>query len=112
MPFFLDINTKGGIVFYTFALIGAPFLLYNFLLGPGGMDVVGAGNVVLIGYVGLGTVAWVSSYIFRVASKHMTCAQQLKYDENAVIRKRFEELSGDEVDALMGEIYPDKPESS
>ena len=49
-----------------------------------------------------------SSYVFRVANKDMTYAQQLKDYENAVIQKRFEELSGDEVDALMGEIYPDK----
>ena len=27
----------------------------------------------------------------------------------AVIQKRFDELSNDEVDALMGEIYPSKP---
>jgi len=39
----------------------------------------------------------------------MTYAQQLRDYENAVIQKRFEELSGEEVDALMGEIYPEKP---
>lgn len=32
-------------------------------------------------------------------------AQQLRDYENAVIQKRFEELSESEVDALMGEIY-------
>ena len=39
----------------------------------------------------------------------MTYAQQLRDYENAVIQKRFEELSEDEVDALMGEIYPGAP---
>ena len=39
----------------------------------------------------------------------MTYAQQLRDYENAVIQKRFEELSDSEVDALMGEIYPGKP---
>ena len=48
------------------------------------------------------------SYVFRVANKDMTYAQQLRDYENAVIQKRFEELSEEEVDALMGEIYPGK----
>ena len=52
------------------------------------------------------TLARGRSYVFRVANKDMTYAQQLRDYENAVIQKRFEELSEDEVDALMGEIYP------
>jgi len=121
---------------------------------------VGAGNVILVGrartrvggtplraalsslcrpppssrlrYVGLGTVAWTSTYVFRVANKvpssrerasarpapthprrrcspaqDMTYAKQLRDYENAVIQKRFEELDNDEVSALMDEIYTD-----
>ncbi|EOD15389.1 hypothetical protein EMIHUDRAFT_427662 [Emiliania huxleyi CCMP1516] len=107
LPFFLDIGTKGGIVFYSVIGIVAPFLLYNFLQDQMGMDVVGAGNVILVGYVGLGTVAWTSTYVFRVANKDMTYAKQLRDYENAVIQKRFEELDNDEVSALMDEIYTD-----
>ena len=40
LPFFLDIGTKGGIVFYSVIGIVAPFLLYNFLQDRMGMDVV------------------------------------------------------------------------
>lgn len=40
LPFFLDIGTKGGIVFYSVIGIVAPFLLYNFLQDQMGMDVV------------------------------------------------------------------------
>ena len=110
LPFLLDPGTKGGILFWTVVLIVLPFVAYNFMLENLGWDVVLAGNVVLVGYVGLGTVAWTLSYVFRVANKDMTYAQQLRDYENAVIQKRFEELSEDEVDALMGEIYPsDKP---
>lgn len=105
----MDIGTKGGVVFYTFVGIVLPFFLYSFLQDQLGMDVVGAGNVVLVGYVGLSIVGWTSSYVFRVANKDMTYAKQLRDYENAVIQKRFEELSTDEVDALMGEIYPEKP---
>ena len=51
------------------------------------------------------------SYVFRVANKDMTYAQQLRDYENAVIQKRFEELSEEEVDSIMGEIYPSKPDA-
>jgi len=65
--------------------------------------------VILVGYVGIGVLAWTSTYVFRVANKDMTYAKQLRDYENAVIQKRFEELNTDQVDALMDEIYPEKP---
>merc|ERR1719252_132193 len=105
---FLDIGTKGGIVFWTIVGIVLPFFAYSFMLENLGWDIVLAGNVILVGYVGLATVLWTGSYVFRVANKDMTYAQQLKDYENAVIQKRFEELPETEVDALMGEIYPEQ----
>lgn len=105
LPFFLDVGTKGGVVFYSLVGLALPFWGYQFMLDELKFDVVLAGNVILVGYVGLATVAWTGSYVFRVANKDMTYAQQLKDYENAVIQKRFEELSDGEVDALMGEIY-------
>merc|ERR1712166_1661825 len=86
LPFIFDIGTKGGIVFWGTV-----------------------GLVVPIVYVGAATVAWTASYVLRVANKDMTYAKQLKDYEQAVIQKRFDELNEDEVDALMGEIYPEKP---
>jgi len=65
--------------------------------------------VILVGYVGIGVLAWTSTYVFRVANKDMTYAKQLRDYENAVFQKRFEELNTDQVDALMDEIYPEKP---
>lgn len=65
--------------------------------------------MILVGYVGIGVLAWTSTYVFRVANKDMTYAKQLRDYENAVIQKRFEELNTDQVDALMDEIYPEKP---
>merc|ERR1719201_3164297 len=109
LPFFLDIGTKGGIVFYTIVGIALPFFAYDYMLETLEWDVVLAGNVILVAYVGLATVLWTGSYVFRVANKDMTYAQQLRDYENAVIQKRFEELSEEEVDALMGEIYTGKP---
>ena len=89
--------------------IVVPFVAYGYMTGPMGVDIVTAGNVILVLYVGAATVAWTASYVFRVANKDMTYAKQLKDYEQAVIQKRFDELSNDEVDALMGEIYPSKP---
>lgn len=119
LPFFLDIGTKGGIVFYSILGIALPFVAYSYMVDVLDLGVVVAGNVILVLYVGLGIVAWTGrnvppyrsipgslrvptfafarSYVFRVANKDMTYAQQLKDYENAVIQKRFEELSTEEV---------------
>merc|ERR1711871_447286 len=96
----------GGIVFYSIVGIVLPWVAYSYMLDILNYDIVFAGNVILVGYVGLLTGLWTASYVFRVANKDMTYAQQLRDYENAVIQKRFEELSDTEVDALMGEIYP------
>ena len=109
LGFLFDIGTKGGIIFYSIVGIVVPFVAYGYMTGPMGVDIVTAGNVILVLYVGAATVAWTASYVFRVANKDMTYAKQLKDYEQAVIQKRFDELSNDEVDALMGEIYPSKP---
>ena len=107
LGFLFDIGTKGGIIFYSIVGIVVPFVAYGYMTGPMGVDIVTAGNVILVLYVGAATVAWTASYVFRVANKDMTYAQQLKDYENAVIQKRFEELNTDEVGALMTEIYPE-----
>ena len=111
LSFLFDIGTKGGIVFYSILGIVVPFVAYGYMTGPMNVDIVTAGNVILVLYVGAATVGWTASYVFRVANKDMTYAKQLKDYEQAVIQKRFDELSGDEVDALMGEIYPSKEPS-
>lgn len=55
----------------------------------------------------MSNVAWASTYVFRVASKDMTYAKQLRDYENAVLQKRLEELNDDEIDALMAEVLLD-----
>jgi hypothetical protein len=50
-----------------------------------GVDDIKAGNAVqLIMVLGL-TVGWISTYVFRVSSKDMTYAKQLKEYENRVM---------------------------
>lgn len=72
-----------------------------FALTASGMDGLKAGNYVTVSYVVLACVGWAGTYLFRVATKDMTYAQQLRDYEQAVIEKRFEELEDDEVDALL-----------
>ena len=71
LPFFLDVNTKGGIVFYSIVGIVAPFWAYGQMIDSWGFDVVTAGNVILIGYVGAGIVGWTSTCAARGTSPSM-----------------------------------------
>jgi len=68
------------------------------------MEETTAGPLASGSFVVLSIVLWTASYMFRVASKDMTYATQLKNYEDAVIAKRLEELEEDEVEALMDEI--------
>ena len=53
-------------------------------------------------------IAWTGSYIFRVATKQMTYTQQLKDYEDAVLQKRLEELTPEELAKLQAEIESEK----
>jgi len=67
-----------------------------------GLDSASAGiwsQLLLVG----GLVGWLFSYLFRVATKNMTYAQQLKDYEEAVMQKRLAEMSPEEVAKLLAE---------
>ena len=96
-------NTRGGVIVWSFLLTLLPIGGYNVLVS-GGMNSDTAGANVGAGFVALSMVGWASTYIFRVANKDMTYATQLKDYENAVLKKRLEELEDDEISALMEEI--------
>ncbi|KAA8500051.1 hypothetical protein FVE85_7636 [Porphyridium purpureum] len=99
--------TNGDVLKYGVLGTAACFGVY-FALQATGMDSNQAGTVTS-GVLGIGSVlAWTSTYIFRVANKDMTYAQQLKDYENAVIQKRFEELSEEELEALAAELEDEK----
>ena len=52
----------------------------------------------------IGLVAWSLSYLMRVGGKKMTYNQQLKDYESAVMQKRLEEMSPEELAQLQQEI--------
>lgn len=99
----LNPNTRGGVIVWSVILILIPIGFYNFFVATG-MEETKVGAYVGAIFVLLSNVLWASTYVFRVANKDMTYAQQLRDYENAVLQKRLEELADDEINALMEEI--------
>jgi hypothetical protein len=77
LPFWLDPNTKGGVIVLSIVLFLIPFLGYNIATGIFGFDGIEAGKWIGVGFTAVGTVLWVGSYIFRVATKDMTYVSRL-----------------------------------
>jgi Protein of unknown function (DUF3007) len=102
----LDINTRGGIIVWSGILTLIPIGFYNYFISQG-YEESRVGAYVGALFVLLSLIGWGSTYIFRVATKDMTYAKQLRDYENAVLQKRLEELADDEIDALMKEIEDD-----
>lgn len=102
----LDPGTKGGVLFLGLILFIVPIVGYNVATALG-VDETEAGRWIGVGFTVVTSLAWASTYIFRVATKDMTYAKQLKDYENAVIAKRLEELDEDEVLALVEDIERD-----
>lgn len=82
---------------------GVPY----FLLKGAGVNSLSAGiwsQLLLVG----GLLGWLASYLFRVVSKDMTYNQQLKDYEDAVLQKRLEELSPEELEKLQAEVEQER----
>mmetsp|Transcript_48493 Transcript_48493/g.58712 ORF Transcript_48493/g.58712 Transcript_48493/m.58712 type:complete len:189 (+) Transcript_48493:74-640(+) len=107
LPMLLDIGTKGGALFLSLVLFVIPIIFYQVITGVFGFDDIEAGKWIGVGFTVLTLIGWASTYIFRVATKDMTYAKQLKEYEDAVIAKRLEELDEDEVQALVEDIERD-----
>eukprot|EP00590_Aulacoseira_subarctica_P002121 CAMPEP_0172414268 /NCGR_PEP_ID=MMETSP1064-20121228/942_1 /TAXON_ID=202472 /ORGANISM="Aulacoseira subarctica , Strain CCAP 1002/5" /LENGTH=132 /DNA_ID=CAMNT_0013150853 /DNA_START=262 /DNA_END=660 /DNA_ORIENTATION=+ len=104
LPALLDPGTKGGVLVLGTLLFIIPFLFYNFITSAEILSEEDAGRFIGVGFTVVTSLLWVSTYIFRVATKDMTYAKQLKDYENAVIKKRLEELEEDEVQAMLEDI--------
>lgn len=86
-----------GIV--VFAIGGAGYLG----LQLAGLNDVNAGiwsQLVLVAII----LGWSSTYIFRVANKNMTYDQQRKEYEDAVLQRRLDDLTPEELAKLQAEI--------
>jgi phosphotransferase system glucose/maltose/N-acetylglucosamine-specific IIC component len=92
-----------GIGFGVFAAGGIAYLALQGL----GLDSVNAGiwsQVLLIG----GVLGWVFTYLFRVFTSKMTLNQQLKDYEDAVLQKRLNEMTPEELAQLQAELEQEK----
>ncbi len=92
-----------GIAVGVFAAGGIVYLL----LQVTGLDSLKAGiwsQALLVG----GLVGWTLTYLFRVAAKNMTYNQQLSDYEEAVLQKRLEEMTPEELEKLQAEIEQEK----
>ncbi|WP_042892023.1 DUF3007 family protein [Anaplasma marginale] len=72
-----------------------------------GIDAIQAGiwtQAALIGGLGI----WVITYIFRFSQGNMTYNQQLKDYEDAVLQKRLEEMTPEEIEKLQAEVEAEK----
>jgi Protein of unknown function (DUF3007) len=95
--------SRKDIILIGAGLIGFGYVLY-YGLQASGMDAGMAGNwVQLIIFLGI-CVVWVGSYLWRVATKQMTYARQLEDYEEAVMRKRLEEMPDAELESIMADI--------
>ncbi|MEQ9233613.1 DUF3007 family protein [Coleofasciculus sp. E2-BRE-01] len=91
-----------GIAIGVFAAGGIMYIL----LQVAGLDEVKAGiwsQALLVG----GLLGWVLTYLFRVGSHKMTYNQQLKEYEDAVLQKRLEEMTPEELAQLQAELEQD-----
>jgi Protein of unknown function (DUF3007) len=72
-----------------------------------GLDAQNAGiwsQLLLVG----GLVGWLLTYLFRAITKDMTYNQQLKDYEDAVLQKRLEEMTEEELAQLQAEVEQEK----
>jgi hypothetical protein len=72
LPVFLDIGTKGGAVFLSLCLFIAPIIAYNIILAVTDIDALDLGTWIGVGFTAVATLAWLGTYLFRVATKDMT----------------------------------------
>ncbi|BAP17888.1 MAG: DUF3007 family protein [cyanobacterium endosymbiont of Epithemia adnata isolate EadnSB Bon19] len=82
----ITIFTAGGVAYLFFETVG--------------FDGISAGicsqSLLIIGLVG-----WTLTYLFRVMGKKMTYNQQVKDYEDAVLQKRLEAMSSEELEKLQ-----------
>jgi hypothetical protein len=92
-----------GIGLGVFVAGGVAYLLLQGV----GLDSTSAGiwsQALLVG----GLVGWVLTYVLRVMTKNMSYNQQLKDYEDAVLQKRLEELSPEELATLQAEVEQER----
>jgi hypothetical protein len=96
----IDVIGIGLLIFLAGGLLYVLFRTF-------GLDTFDAGvwsqAIFLVGLIG-----WVSTYLFRVVGGKMTYNQQRDDYETAVLQKRLDEMSPEELEALQTELEQEK----
>ncbi|KAI0566937.1 hypothetical protein FGB62_5g546 [Gracilaria domingensis] len=101
--FGIKLKTNGDVIKFGFAAIAFVYAIKTGLQVAGVPDLL-AGQLTTAFISIFSLLAWISTYLFRVGSKGMTYAQQLRDYEDGVIKKRYEELTEEELSALGEEL--------
>lgn len=80
-------------------------------LSMAGLDGISAGIWSQVIFIG-GLLGWVFTYLTRVFSQKMTYNQQLQDYEDAVLQKRLDEMSEEELAQLQTELEAEKKSQS
>ena len=96
------LRTRGDVVLFLVFGSMAPFAVYALLRQLPMLDDISAG-LWTTGLLMVAVFGWVATYLFRVGTKSMTYAQQLRAYEDAVLQKRLGELNEEELAALLEE---------
>jgi Protein of unknown function (DUF3007) len=92
-----------GIGIGVFALGGGLYLTLQIL----GLDTLSAGIWSQVIFLG-GLLGWVATYLLRVVNKNMTYDQQVQDYEDAVLQKRLDELTPEELAKMQAEIEQER----
>ena len=87
-------------------IFAAGGLIYIGLRGFG-LDSANAGIWSQAIFVG-GLVGWLLTYMLRAVTKNMTLNQQLKDYEDAVLQKRLDELTPEQLEALQAKLEQER----
>lgn len=104
--FGIRLQTNGDVIKFGIAAIAIAYGIKSAIQLLGAPDLL-AGQLTTGFFSIFALLAWVSTYLFRVGTKGMTYAQQLREYEDGVIKKRYEELTEDELAALSEELEDD-----
>jgi hypothetical protein len=94
------------VIYIGLAMFAAGGVIY-LLLNQAGLDSIDAGiwsQVLLV----VGLLAWVLTYLRRALTKNMTYNQQLQDYEDAVLQKRLDEMTPEELERLQAEVEAEK----
>lgn len=92
----LGVFVAGGLIYAVFRLVGIE-----------GQNAGIWSQVILVA----GLLGWVATYLLRVVTQNMTYNQQLEEYEDAVLQKRLDEMTPEELEQLQAEIDAESKES-